>query len=34
VRHGQAEAWPGPWDADHVKITFSGMDIRKRAKAA
>lgn len=30
VRHGQAEAWPGPWDADHVRLHWSGMDVSAR----
>ncbi|MDE1151122.1 MAG: carbon-nitrogen hydrolase [Micavibrio sp.] len=24
VRHGKAEAWPGPWDAGHVKVVNKG----------
>lgn len=36
VRHGSAEAWPGPWSAEHIKVDFSGIEarIKKNIKAA
>lgn len=34
VRRGMAEAWPGPWDASHVKVEVSPVSGKTAAKAA
>jgi hypothetical protein len=34
ARHGKAEAWPGPWDAGHVKVVRDAAPVKTRKSKA